>query len=83
MFLSRFVPCARCGASIDRTVTDPHVCDPERRAAYQFSVLRPLVDDFESQLHDYLAGQDGRLESWLAFRKVRGHPGLDSPEDAA
>ena len=30
MFLSRFMPCTECGASVERAQTVEHRCDPER-----------------------------------------------------
>ncbi len=71
MFVSRFMPCPECGASVDKTSTDAHTCDPERRAAYAMLSLRDEISAFESRLHEYLDGSQGRFETWLAARQVR------------
>ncbi|MGZ6801982.1 MAG: hypothetical protein ACXVFU_02950 [Nocardioidaceae bacterium] len=65
------MPCPECGASVDRTAADPHVCDPERRAAYELIPLRDEIDSFESRMHEYLDSDAGQFESWLAARHVR------------
>ena len=71
MFLSRFMPCPECGASVDRTLVEPHECDPERRAAYEMQPLRQEIDAFEQRLRNYLDRPEGRFETWLAHRRVR------------
>jgi len=71
VFLSRFMPCSDCGASIDRMVAVPHVCDPDQRAEFSLRPLRQEIDSFESLLHEYLAGVEGKFETWMAARQVR------------
>lgn len=71
MFVSRFMPCPECGASIDRSLAEAHACEPERRAAYAMLSMRDEVAGFESQFQEYLAGSHGRFEAWLAARHVR------------
>ena len=39
MFGSRYMPCAHCGASLDRMQPKPHECTPERRAEYEMFAL--------------------------------------------
>jgi hypothetical protein len=71
MFLSRFMPCAECGASVERS-TAAHECDPERQADYLMFGLREHVAAFDTQLHRFLASAHGQFEAWLAARHVRG-----------
>jgi hypothetical protein len=72
MFLSRFMPCEACGASVDRSTARPHDCDPERLADYVMFGLREPVAHFESHLRHFLGTPTGRFEAWLAERHVRG-----------
>ena len=71
MFLSKFMPCTECGASVDRSTTHAHECDPERWADYVMFGLREHVAEFETRLRRYLATPHGRFERWLAARDVR------------
>jgi hypothetical protein len=75
MFLSKFMPCEDCGASLEREAAGLHVCDPERLADYQLFGLRHLVADFDSQLVRFLASPLGRFEVWMAARRIRGTQG--------
>lgn len=72
MFRSRFMPCQKCGASVDRNHLSGHTCSPERRADYEMFGLRGEVAQLESGISLYLATALGRFESWLAARHVRG-----------
>ena len=72
MSMSKFVPCPECGMAVDRTVGETHQCDPEAQAEVVLESLRREIDEFEHQMHEFLAGPEGRVESWLAFRQVRG-----------
>lgn len=74
MFGSRFMPCLECGASVDRTGPPGHECSPERLADFQVFGLRDEVAQLEAGIRRYLATASGRFESWLAARRVRGHP---------
>ena len=71
MFMSRFMPCPECNASVDRTAAEPHVCDPERRADFALERLRPEVEAFDARWASYLSGSRGQFETWLARRQVR------------
>jgi hypothetical protein len=64
----RFTPCATCGASVERTRTHVHVCDPDRRADYQFFQLRHEIGAFDEQVASFLDSPAGRFEVWLAER---------------
>jgi hypothetical protein len=72
VFSSRFLPCPRCGDSVERGREAAHHCAPERRVEYQMFKLRESVAAFDSQLHHYLETATGRFETWLAARRVRG-----------
>lgn len=72
MFRSRFLPCAECGASVDRTAEPPHSCSPERWADYQMFGLREEVAGLEAAVLRYLGTSSGRFEVWSAARLVRG-----------
>ena len=72
VFMSRFMPCQECGASVDRADAPGHLCSPDRRADYQMFGLRDEVAQLETGIREYLATATGRFESWLAARQVRG-----------
>ena len=69
MFSSRFMPCAHCGASVERSTV--HECDGERLADYQMFGLRENIATFDTLLSTYLHTAAGRFEVWLAARQVR------------
>ena len=71
MFWSRYMPCERCGASLDRTAAASHECDPERLAEYQMFGMRHEIAGFEKRLRQYLDRAHGRFEVWLAAHHVR------------
>lgn len=71
MFMSRFMPCPECGASIDRTTSPVHQCSSEQWAAYQMFRLRDEIAQLESGYQRFLATAEGQFESWLAARRVR------------
>lgn len=73
MFLSRFMPCQECGASLDRRTSHAHQCDPERLAEFRMFEMREHIAAFESHVRRFLATPTGRFETWLAARHVRGH----------
>jgi hypothetical protein len=68
MFVSRYVSCSDCGASIERVRTEDHVCKPERRLDYQVFQLREEVDGFDEEVATYLETPQGRFEQWYAAR---------------
>lgn len=71
MFSSKYMPCAECGASVERSLFDSHACVAERRLDYQMFCLRTEIADFEKQLRVYLETRHGRFESFVAARDVR------------
>jgi hypothetical protein len=69
-FVSR-MPCAECGAAVERNADASHVCDPARRVDFQVLAMRSAIAGFETDFETYLAGKEGRFEAWLAARDVR------------
>ena len=72
VFMSRYMPCEECGASVDRTSLAEHECAPDRRADYQLFKLRGELAQLEAEIRRHLATAPGRFETWLAARQVRG-----------
>lgn len=71
MDMSRYLPCAECGASVDRTATTPHVCNPDRLAEFRMFAVRDEVAGFDAEYQAYLATPHGRFDQWLAARELR------------
>lgn len=63
------MPCADCGASVARSDTESHVCDPERRLEFILLQLRDECAEFDAQLAVYLDTPKGRFETWYASRR--------------
>lgn len=74
IFASR-MPCARCGASVERADGDRHTCDTERRLEFQLLLSGSAIATFDHDVRGYLAGNEGRFEVWLAAREVRRSAG--------
>lgn len=71
MFSSRFMPCAECGASVDRSSGVAHSCDRERLLDYRMFALREEIGSLESGFASFLDTPSGRFERWLAAQEVR------------
>jgi hypothetical protein len=71
VFLSRHMPCEDCGASVERASAESHVCDPERLLDFQMFKMRDRIVRFDEVFREYLDGNLGRFEVWLAARDVR------------
>ena len=71
MFPSRFMPCATCGDSVERSDSERHRCDPERMLSFVMFGLRGEVAAFEPRFRDFLDTRTGRFEVWIAARNVR------------
>jgi len=65
------MPCAECGESVVRGAAETHACDPSRRLDFQMLTMRRGILAFDTDLHVYLSGKQGRFEAWLAARDVR------------
>jgi hypothetical protein len=63
-----YLPCPECGASLERSERDTHVCDAERRLDYKFLQLRPELEAFDPELREWLASPQGLFASWEAER---------------
>jgi hypothetical protein len=70
MFPSRYMPCAVCGASLERGARG-HECERERRLEFELFQLRGEVDRFESDVESYLASPPGRFALYYAERERR------------
>lgn len=75
LFLSRFLPCGECGASVERTRLAEHRCDPDRRVEFTVFGMREGIARFDRDLHAYLRSAHGRFEAWYAARQVRPEAG--------
>lgn len=71
MFVSRYMPCRRCGASLERSERVVHECSVERLLDYRMFALRDQVTGFEQRLQLYLDSAPGRFEAWESARQVR------------
>jgi threonine dehydrogenase-like Zn-dependent dehydrogenase len=65
----RHMPCSECGESVARDARDPHTCDEDRWATYQFFQLRHEVAELDGRLAEYLESPRGRFELWDAARR--------------
>ena len=68
---SRYMPCAECGASVDRTASSIHLCEPERWLDYRLFQLRDEIAAFDAQLAAWLTTARGRFAAWIAERDRR------------
>lgn len=71
MFVSRYMPCSECGASVEQAERDAHICDRERRLDYELFQLRHELGALEGELGEYLESPRGRFELWYAERRRR------------
>jgi hypothetical protein len=67
---SRFMPCAECGASVERDV-GTHLCEPERLVDFRLFQLREEIARFDDQLAAWLESARGRFAAWIAERDRR------------
>jgi hypothetical protein len=65
----QFMPCVDCGASLARSETESHQCEPERKLSYTLIQLREELLAFDEQLAAYLESPWGRFEAWYASRR--------------
>ena len=72
---SRYMPCAECGASVDRAGAGAHVCDTERLLDFRLFELREEIAAFDAQLAAWLVSARGRFAAWIAERDR--HAGQD------
>jgi hypothetical protein len=55
---------------VERAAKEAHVCDPTRRLDYQLAT-GSVFAEFDAGLREFLDGNEGRFEEWLAAREVR------------
>jgi hypothetical protein len=72
---SRYMPCAECGASVERAAAAVHECDTERLLDFRLFQLREEIATFDAQLADWLASARGRFAAWIAERDRRARQG--------
>ena len=64
----RFMPCERCGASVEARRADDHACDEERRLDYLLFQHRYDLVSFDRELAEWLESPEGRFELFYAAR---------------
>lgn len=67
----RYMPCLECGASVEHTEADAHICDGERLLDFRLFQLREEIAAFDAQLAEWLASARGRFAAWVAERDRR------------
>jgi hypothetical protein len=70
-FALRFIPCEDCGVSVAKSEFAAHVCEPERRVAYQMIQHQDEIAAVEGEIRTYLDSPHGRFEAWDAERRRR------------
>jgi hypothetical protein len=76
----RHLPCSDCGAAVEWSEQDEHVCDRERLLDYHMFQLRDEVASVGAEFAAWLDSPRGRFELWCAERDRRN--GGDPPRDA-
>jgi hypothetical protein len=66
VLISRYMPCPECGAAVDGSSSEAHVCDPERLLDFRLFELRGDIAALESEIAAYLSSPEGRFEAWRA-----------------
>ena len=74
----RHLPCSDCGAAVEQSRHDEHVCDRERLLDYQIFQLRDEMAALDEELAVYLDSPRGRFELWCAARDRRNQTGGDT-----
>jgi hypothetical protein len=70
-FALRFIACESCGLTVAKSERATHVCEPERRIAYQMIQHQDDLAGVEKEIRSYLESPKGRFESWYAERTRR------------
>jgi hypothetical protein len=70
-FALRFIACEECGLSVAKSERATHVCEPDRRIAYQMIQHEGEIAGVENEIHTYLDSPKGRFEAWDAERRRR------------
>jgi hypothetical protein len=66
-----FMPCERCGASVETRLVDEHACDEEQRLDYLLFHVRDEIARFDAELDGWLESPMGRFERFYALRARR------------
>jgi hypothetical protein len=61
--------CHECGIAVAETAAVEHVCDPDRRVAFQLHLHRDGIARLERDVRAYMASAAGRFELWYAERE--------------
>ena len=67
----RYMPCAECGAAVERAGKEEHVCDRARLLDFQMFQLRGEVAALDAELGAWFDTPQGRFELWWAERERR------------
>jgi hypothetical protein len=70
-FALRFIACESCGLSVAKSERATHVCEPDRRVAYQMIQHEDEIAGVEKEIRTYLDSPKGRFEAWYAERRRR------------
>ena len=65
------MPCSECGAAVEWSGRETHVCDAERLLDFRLFQLRDELGAFEQELGEYLESPRGRFELWCAEQDRR------------
>jgi len=65
------LPCSECGAAVERSSEDEHVCDRDRLLDYQLFQLSDEIGAVGAELAAYFDSPRGRFELWCAERERR------------
>ena len=71
----RFMPCAECGAAVERGGEEEHVCERSRLVDFQMFQLRDELAAIDGEVGDFLDTPQGRFEVWWAERERRSRGG--------
>jgi hypothetical protein len=69
------LPCSECGAAVERSEREEHVCDRERLLDYRMFQLRDEIAAFEGELAGYIDSPRGKFELWCAEWDRRNETG--------
>jgi hypothetical protein len=65
------MPCAQCGASLERGTESAHECDSERRLEFRVFALRDEIESFDAEWTAWLQSPSGSFEQFYAERTRR------------
>jgi hypothetical protein len=71
----RYMPCADCGAALERGSEEKHVCERARLIDFQMIQLRDEFARIDGEVGEFLDTPRGRFEVWWAERERRERGG--------